>query len=478
MFIDSCFIFTRIETKRKKKLLYRKNRNLIARLLILIFVLLSCFLPTVSAQTSGKVSAIKEIEAGNDSSKTGSIIDNILGKTSDLAKSVKNYSSEKLVNLAKEVKKSISFFDSRDSDLDIKIGEKIHAIRIMVDKFAKLKKKEQKASGFSLFSPSKKDYRIKTNKILKELEPVLFDGEVMNYSERIQRATQRIDVLNLEMAELTEKKFFSNPDNIVVFKAPTPIRLERYEEKIKNREEAIKELELLIKKVENDLIKKFDRLGIKVTESEVRVLTKRVDGDDLFHTIAVFDITKQISNNLSKLIVSTKFEPEYTQKYYGIILIMAEMTLYAQQIYSKKIEDIYLPALNKVKSDINDAIRFAEKTTQKGTNDSNKKILLQNIKSNELSNEVIKFYRKILTAQASQLHKAMKESKSNIDVAYSIYDTAAISSNLVNLIDTTQGEFDKILKVQLPPIIPFSSVALEKRFTEISNRINLESLKK
>ena len=144
----------------------------------------------------------------------------------------------------------------------------------------------------------------------------------------------------------------------------------------------------------------------------------------------------------------------------------------------KKIEEIYLPALNKVKSDINDAIRFAEKTIQKGTNDSNKKILLQNIKSNKFSNEVINFYRKILTAQASQLHKAMKESKSNIDVAYSIYDTAVISSNLVNLIDTTQGEFDKILKVQLPPIIPFSSVALEKRFTEISNRINLESSSK
>ena len=37
---------------------------------------------------------------------------------------------------------------------------------------------------------SKKDYRIKTNEILKELEPVLFDGEVMNYSERISGRTK------------------------------------------------------------------------------------------------------------------------------------------------------------------------------------------------------------------------------------------------------------------------------------------------
>ena len=68
----------------------------------------------------------------------------------------------------------------------------------------------------------------------------------------------------------------------------------------------------------------------------------------------------------------------------------------------------------------------------------------------------------------------MKESRSNINVAYSTYDTASISLNIVNLIDTTQEEFDKILKMQLPPIVPFSNEALEKRFTEISNRIVLK----
>jgi len=79
-----------------------------------------------------------------------------------------------------------------------------------------------------------------------------------------------------------------------------------------------------------------------------------------------------------------------------------------------------LPALNKVKADIKGDIRFAETPMQKGTTDSNKKILLQNIQSNKFSNEVFKFYKNNLPTQTSHLHETMKDSQSNIDVSYSI----------------------------------------------------------
>jgi hypothetical protein len=300
--------------------------------------------------------------------------------------------------------------------------------------------------------------------MLKELEPVLFDGEVINYAERIHKALKRITDINREIAELIEKKHFANPE-----------RFNIYDKKIKSRKKAVVELETLINKLELDLVKKFHRLGVKMSPSQIRVLTRRVDGDDLVRTLAVFDITKQISEKMSQLMQSTKFEPEFTRKYYGIYVIMAEMTLYAQQIYSKKIEDIYLPALDNVKSDIKDAIKFAKNSLSEQTNGTNKKILLNNIKSNEFSKEVVDLYRGILETQLSHLKTSMKESRSNINVAYSTYDTASISLNIVNLIDTTQEEFDKILKMQLPPIVPFSNKALENRFMEISNRIVLKN---
>lgn len=419
-----------------------------------------------SAQTN-EVTQSKNIIGNKKSSNAndkGSFLDNLVNKTIKYTKQAMEYSSEQLNTLTDEVKNQISILESQQSSSNIDIEEKIYELKLVVNDFSKLKKKEQAASSFTLFASSKKDYRIKINEALKELEPVLFDGEVIDYSERIHKAIERIKVLNQEIASLIEKKHFANPD-----------RFKTYEKKIKSRKKVIAEIKKLINKLELDLMKKFHRLGVEISQSQIRVLTRRVDGDLLVRTLAVFDITKQISIKMSELMQSTKFEPEFTRKYYGVYVVMAEMTLYAQNLYVEKIEDIYLPALDSVESDIKAAITFAEKGLSEQTNATSKKILLENIKSNKFSNEVADLYRDILEKQLSHLKRSMKEARSNVTVAYSTYDTASISLNMVNLIDTTQSEFDKILKMQLPPIVPFSNDALENRFMEISNRIVLKN---
>jgi len=68
----------------------------------------------------------------------------------------------------------------------------------------------------------------------------------------------------------------------------------------------------------------------------------------------------------------------------------------------------------------------------------------------------------------------MKDSKNNVDVAYSTFDTVTISSNLVNLIDTTQDEFNKVMNMQIPQIVPFENKILEERFVDISNKISAD----
>jgi len=326
-----------------------------------------------------------------------------------------------------------------------------------------LKEKEREAPNFALLSKTKKDYRIKMDEVLKELEPILFDGEVMGYSTRIRKAQTQIKVLQSEIFDLKEKKLFADLDD-----------KDEFDGKITKRVKGVKSLETLIGKLEYDLMKKFHRLGIDLSIEQVRVVTKRVDGDDLAHTLAVFDITRQISSKLAELMENADYDPEYARRYYGIYVVMAEMVLYSQRVYAKRINEIYLVALDQLERDIQDAINFAEQSISKQKNEANVKILKQNIESNKFSNEVVDMYREILLAQEENLKKAMKDSKNNVDVAYSTFDTVTISSNLVNLIDTTQDEFNKVMNMQIPQIVPFENKILEERFIDISNRISVD----
>lgn len=200
-------------------------------------------------------------------------------------------------------------------------------------------------------------------------------------------------------------------------------------------------------------------------------LTTRVDGDELARSFAIFDITKQISNTLGKLVKENSFSAETTVKYYGTYVILSEILGYSQREYIHKIEEIYLPAIEKIEDDIEDSIEFAEKSLNDATTNSNREILKNNIRSNEFSLDVVGNYRKILKGQIKNLEDALERTNEQITVAYSTYDTATNSANLVNLISETQDTFDRIMNMQVPDIIPFENTELELKFQEISDQI-------
>ena len=77
----------------------------------------------------------------------------------------------------------------------------------------------------------------------------------------------------------------------------------------------------------------------------------------------------------------------------------------------------------------------------------------------------------ILEKQKESLENALKNTREQITVAYSTYDTAASAANLVNLISQTQNTFNEIMNLQLPEIVPFENAELAMRFEEISNRM-------
>jgi hypothetical protein len=216
-------------------------------------------------------------------------------------------------------------------------------------------------------------------------------------------------------------------------------------------------------------------LGIQLTRNQIKVMTTRVDGDELARSFAIFDVTKQISNTLGKLVKENSFNSETTVKYYGTYVILSEILGFSQREYINKVKFFYLPALKRIEKEIEDSINFAENALKKAKSQTNKNILRNNISSNKFSLEVVSNYKKILLVQITNLEDALERTREQISVAYSTYDTAANSANLVNLISETQDEFNKIMIMQVPDIIPFENSELELKFQEISDQIIFSS---
>ena len=396
---------------------------------------------------------------------------NLWGKVTEHSSDILDLSLDSLSKFTEDVGKAVdaeleSLKSKKTNDEPLELQDKVDNLRISVEKVIDLKKKEKDASSFTIIAKSKKDYRIKIDKVLSEIEIILFDGQVVNYSEKIRTIREKIVSLETQKVVLNEDLVFASDKKKFLGSSKNEIKNE-----IKEIDRVIKNSYILIDELEYDLKKKLSFLGIDVTREQIRVMTTRVDGDELAKSFAIFDVTRQISTTLGELVKKNSFSASNTVKYYGTYVILTEILAFSQREYIRKINEIYRPAIIKIEDDVDSSINFAKDSIKSAKSDSNKNILRGNIKSNKFTLKVLKQYDKILEKQKESLERALEITKEQITVAYSTYDTAANSANLVSLINETEDSFSKILDMQLPEIIPFENTELEMKFQEISGQI-------
>ena len=396
---------------------------------------------------------------------------NLWGKVSENSEEIIEWSLDSFSSFTEGVGQAVDaeleyLTSNKTEDNPIELQDKIDSLKIYVEKITDLKKEEEEASSFTIIGKSKKDYRIKIDEVLSEIEIILFDGEVVNYAEKIRKVREQIVSLESRKVILNEDLVFASDKKKLLGSSKDDIQNE-----IKEIDRVIKNSYKLIDKLEYDLKKKLSFLGIEVTREQIRVMTTRVDGDELAKSFAIFDVTKQISTTLGELVKKNSFSASTTVKYYGTYVILTEILAFSQREYIRKIENVYRPAINKIEDNVDSSIDFAEESIKSAKSESNKNILQQNIKSNKFTLKVLKQYDKILETQKESLEEASEITKEQITVAYSTYDTAANSANLVSLINETEDSFNKILDMQLPEIIPFENTELELKFQEVSGQI-------
>tara|TARA_X000000368_G_scaffold404310_1_gene380193 strand:+ start:841 stop:2082 length:1242 start_codon:yes stop_codon:yes gene_type:complete len=375
-------------------------------------------------------------------------------------------------NFFKDSPKNLKNFFDQDKSLDEEVADlldketswvntinKIDSISDYVPKYTSLKEKDianECRNGFS-----KTNCRIQIDNILEDIEKILFDGEIVNYSKKIRQLKARIIELEDEKANLNEKKFGVDNEE----EAQAIIN------QISDIDALITKFKNYIDELEDDLQVKMKNLDINLSKAQIQVMTSRVDGDDLAKSIAIFDITKQISNTLGELMKENSFSTNSTTKYYGVYLILTEILGFAQREYILKIDDEYLTKLDLIKEDVYESINYSNKQKKEASMQSSKVIFDNNIDADKFTIKVIDDYKDLLMNQKVQLKDVLLITEEKITVAYSSYNSSMNSAAVMSIINDTQSTFDQIMELQIPDIIPFENTALEVEFKKLSEKL-------
>jgi predicted HTH domain antitoxin len=99
-------------------------------------------------------------------------------------------------------------------------------------------------------------------------------------------------------------------------------------------------------------------------------------------------------------------------------------------------------------------------------------VLAANKRAQAMTTQTADLYRHYLLEQRRDALNAARKLLEQRNVALNTYKTVAQSIDLVRLVRTSNGEFQQLLQVEIPPLRPFESEQMKQEFEKLSNQIN------
>jgi hypothetical protein len=245
----------------------------------------------------------------------------------------------------------------------------------------------------------------------------------------------------------------------------------KYNQKIKTLREDIEMLSQRINHQKNNLKKRFNASGLLLSDSQVDVLLSRVDADDIINMSLVYDVLKDITVQLMGLTKESNENIVQARRYYGMHVVLLKLVLQMQNNYIKKLDQDYLPKIELISMETR---RINEESTRLLATEMqrNRKVLLhKNLKAQQLTLKVAKLYAEQLRLQKEKVEKARQLMLNDYKVAKNTYDTVKINADLIQLMKTNRTSFNALINIQLPDIMPFENIAMQRKFEELSSMI-------
>ena len=249
---------------------------------------------------------------------------------------------------------------------------------------------------------------------------------------------------------------------------PLGVSKKGYDKKIEKEEARIDQAEKTIAAEKDNLVQQLNKIGMSISEENVDVLLESITGDEFVRISIIFDNAKNFAAELERLTEESDEDLTTAKKYYGVYLMLLQAVDRLQLKFIDKVDNEYHPQLDTYIKQAQDIIEEARESIKQG---ADRKMLENNIYSNELTLDAARFYKQSLDQQKYEMKKANAKIKKNILTAKNTYKTASLSKNMASLISTSRRAFDAITGLSVPDLRPFENAKLKDEFSRLAREI-------
>jgi len=325
--------------------------------------------------------------------------------------------------------------------------------------------KLEKAPESAWIGSDKKDIQHDIDKVFNKIIDTLIDDDFLSYKKEINSLQQDISGNKNTIAFYREKKISAPAQSsIKTTKADYAEKIEELQEENRNNARHIEQ-------IKGRLIQQFADIGVDLTPEQINVLLTRVDGDDIIQMALMMDVLKHITEQIMVLMKENNEDLNYAKKYYGLHLVTLELVVYIQQNYINKVDHVYIPKIDNIMFEAQKMEAKTKKLAASEVSERRRNIYEKNIQTQELTAHVAQLYKQDLITSKISMVNAQRITKKNLDLARNTYKTVVLSADLYELISESQNMFSEVSKIQVPNIVPFENMQIQKKYYELTKLI-------
>jgi len=326
-----------------------------------------------------------------------------------------------------------------------------------LDDALSLNSKIDKAPVSRWFGADKKSLAKDQFEVFGEIEKLLDSPAISKNRQNIWRLKERISDERKQIAKLKEKRIVASADK--------QTELSQEIEKSLNN---IKFYSSNIGKEKSNLKDRLQEMGLMLSEDQIDVLLSRVDSDDIIRMSVIYDVLADITKQLMELTQEFNEDINQARKYYGMHVVLLKFVINMQQSYINKLEQEYLPKIDRIKDQTLQVNQETRALLKAETNSSQRKVLRNNLQAQQLTLKVARLYAEQLQKQKNKVQEALRLATKDYRVAKNTFDTVKLSAELIRLMKSNQASFSALMNIQIPEIVPFKNIEMQKKFEELS----------
>ena len=299
---------------------------------------------------------------------------------------------------------------------------------------------------------------------------VVTDVPLVKLQDRIQTARASISQMEDQVTQLREKRL-SAPDDALL-PGILSDTVASIDEDIKELETRINANKEEIETVKTEIHGALKQSGVEVSKEQIDLLLGSVLGGDMIKMVAAFQASRQIDQRLSALMDQADGEVKTSRRYFAMHAALFAMLLHAQNHIIEKIDQVYMPRMRKILSDIRRARADTRRLLRGRNRDDQVRVLNANLKAQAFSERVALFYKDYLATQRAQIVRARAKTKRDLRIADNTYSTVEASFQLKALIDDAQASFEAMQMLEAPGFDQvFKNEDLRREFETLTEKL-------